>query len=702
LSISRQLHRRALIAGFSLLFWAAAIHGFCATIGTFANPLIADGADPWVICKDGTNYYYTQTTGGEVTIRSSSTISGLGFAAPVTVFTPPAPNNRDVWAPELHFLSGKWYIYFAADDGNNANHRIYAAEAATADPQGAYTFKGKVADAANDYWAIDPTVLQKDDGSLYLIWSGWPGTSNVRQNIYIAPMSNPWTISGPRVLLSTPTLNWEIYPDTSLPLINEGPEALKRDGKIFLIYSANKAWENYYCLGLLINSNGDVLNTNSWTKYPASVFSGFADESGAVYGPGHCSFTRNSAQTEDWIVYHAAKYSGAGFNRNVRAQPFTWNPDATPFFGQPVPTNLPVIFPAGEGPPTPFSVNPNVTNGFIRLEVFSAITGSSLADLTNNAKFPLHADVTRFAAQCESPSGMGSNYGARLSGYLMPSVSGSYVFYFCSSDQGVLFLSTNADPANNRLIAFEPQWNPPRNWTGTDRRPNHENISAPITLTAGQTYWIEALMKTDSGGDNLGVAWQPPGEPMPANGSAPIPGANLAIPFDSTLTVQPVIAQQPTNQVRYQGMTGSFSAVAVSTEAPWLQWQKEMGSNNWENIAGAYSNSFLVPNVSLSDGANYRVVVKNNAGVTVSAAANLDVLSLPLLTGSILPGSGTFQVGFEGMTNFSYTLLATTNFHDWAVLASTNSVNGPGGFTDTNASKFQGRYYRLGINPSSP
>src|ERR1051325_11242177 len=192
-----------------------------ATVGTFMNPVIADGADPWVIFAD-TNYFYTQTTGGQVTIRKSPTLTGLGFASPVTVFTPSAPNNKDVWAPELHFLRGKWYIYFAADNGNNANHRLYVAEANTSDPQGAYTSKGKIYDPANDRWAIDGTVLEKDDGSLYLIWSGWPGTSNTRQNIYIAPMSDPWTISGPRVLLSTPALDWEVYPDSSLPLINEG------------------------------------------------------------------------------------------------------------------------------------------------------------------------------------------------------------------------------------------------------------------------------------------------------------------------------------------------------------------------------------------------------------------------------------------------------------------------------------------------
>ena len=44
----------------------------------------------------------------------------------------------------------------------------------------------------------DGAVIQKDDGSLYFVWSGWPGTTDGQQNLYIAPMSNPYTISGER------------------------------------------------------------------------------------------------------------------------------------------------------------------------------------------------------------------------------------------------------------------------------------------------------------------------------------------------------------------------------------------------------------------------------------------------------------------------------------------------------------------------
>jgi GH43 family beta-xylosidase len=162
-----------------LILWLGCIAQLAAA--TFSNPIISSGADPWVIFKDG-SYYYTQTTGGSVKVRRAVQITGsagIGNASAPTVFTPAAPNNQNVWAPELHFLQNKWYIYFAADDGNNANHRLYVAESTSA--QGTYTPKGKISDAT-DRWAIDGTVLQKDDGSLYLIWSGWPGTTEDRKS----------------------------------------------------------------------------------------------------------------------------------------------------------------------------------------------------------------------------------------------------------------------------------------------------------------------------------------------------------------------------------------------------------------------------------------------------------------------------------------------------------------------------------------
>ncbi|MCZ4136287.1 alpha-N-arabinofuranosidase, partial [Escherichia coli] len=121
-------------------------------------------------------------------------------AAPTTVVN---TGCCGIWAPELHYINGAWYIYYAKDDGDNVNHRMYVMENTSPDPtQGNWQYKGQITDPTNK-WAIDGTVLQTG-GQLYFIWSGWEGDTNVRQNLYIAHMSNPWTIDSNRVEIARP------------------------------------------------------------------------------------------------------------------------------------------------------------------------------------------------------------------------------------------------------------------------------------------------------------------------------------------------------------------------------------------------------------------------------------------------------------------------------------------------------------------
>jgi GH43 family beta-xylosidase len=315
---------------------------------TFTNPILSSGPDPWVIQMD-TNYYYTNTFGNRVAIYKSGRMSQLNKATPVTVWSPPAtgPYSKEIWAPEIHFLQNKWYIYFAADDGNNANHRIYVLENDGADPQSSnWVLKGKVNDPA-DKWAIDASVFDYNAQS-YLIWSGWEGDVDGRQDIYIAKLSNPWTITGNRVMISTPTYSWE--KNGAPPSVNEGPEVIKnKNGKIFLVYSVSGCWTDDYALGLLtLKDGGDPLNPADWSKSPNPVF--VKNPANGAFGPGHPGFFTSRDGKEDWIVYHANSFTGQGCadNRNPRMQKFTWNADGSPNFGEPVKINSPIKKPGGE------------------------------------------------------------------------------------------------------------------------------------------------------------------------------------------------------------------------------------------------------------------------------------------------------------------------------------------------------------------
>jgi GH43 family beta-xylosidase len=329
----------------------------CAqTSGTFTNPLLDHGPDPSVLQWKGF-YYYMNSTGANLTIWKTADITDLRHAEKKVVWTPPSsgPYSHEIWAPELHRIDNKWYIYFAADAGQNESHRVWVLENAAADPlEGTWTMKGKLT-GAEDRWAIDPSVFESH-GTWYAVWSGWQGETNGVQKIFIARLKNPWTVDGQRVAISTPEYPWEKVGDLvkrnqviDMPHVdvNEGPEILEHDGKIILIFSASGCWTDYYELGMAVASaDSNLLDPASWKKSATPVF--WQSPEAQVYGPGHNTFFKSPDGKQDWILYHAnpAAGEGCGENRSPRAQPFTWNADGTPNFGRPIPTSQPIPKPS--------------------------------------------------------------------------------------------------------------------------------------------------------------------------------------------------------------------------------------------------------------------------------------------------------------------------------------------------------------------
>lgn len=317
---------------------------------TFANPLLSSGPDPWVTKKDSF-YYYTQTDGDKIRIWKTKAMSQLSTAPFVTIWNKPAsgPNSEHVWAPELHFLDGKWYMYYTAGATPDQNtQRLFVLENSAADPTtGTWVDKGRISDPAADFWAIDATVFEQN-GNRYLLWSGYASATDFVQRIYIARMQNPWTLATGRTLISSPQYPWESI--GSPPAVNEGPEILKSSsGKTILVFSASGCWTDDYSMGMsLLKDGGNPLNAADWVKSSNPAFTK-KPENGA-YGPGHCSFFKSPDGTEDWIIYHANSLPNQQCSptRNPRIQKFTWNGDGTPAFGEPVKIATPITKPSGE------------------------------------------------------------------------------------------------------------------------------------------------------------------------------------------------------------------------------------------------------------------------------------------------------------------------------------------------------------------
>ncbi|SDE40574.1 Beta-xylosidase, GH43 family [Paenibacillus sp. UNCCL117] len=316
-------------------------------VSDFYNVIMQTGADPWVYKHTDGYYYNVFANASGVVIRRAKTISGLEAGERRLAWSPVKGTmySSNIWAPEMHYLKDtdgqfKWYIYVAADNGTNANHRMYVLENASANPlTGTWEFKGKITDPS-DRWAIDGTVLTVGEQH-YFIWSGWEETDGSFQNLYIAEMSDPRTISSERVLLSTSEYDWESSPAR----INEGPQVTVKGDTINLVYSANGSWTDSYCLGLITAKIGDdLMNPDSWVKKDKPIFS----SANGVYGPGHHSIVTSPDGTEDWIIYHAARWPGSGWTRKVHTQKFTWNSDNTPNLGEPADPNIPIATPSGE------------------------------------------------------------------------------------------------------------------------------------------------------------------------------------------------------------------------------------------------------------------------------------------------------------------------------------------------------------------
>ncbi|GAB2538833.1 glycoside hydrolase family 43 protein [Rhodanobacter koreensis] len=299
---------------------------------TVQHPLLPSGPDPWVTQRDGF-YYYTNTQGDRISLWKTTDMRRLAETAPVVVWRPPAKGDHSVsiWAPELHFLDGKWYLYYTAADkahDDDAHRHVFVLENAAPDPtQGRWIDKGML---KTHFTGIDGTVFEHG-GRRYFVYSAYVDDHS---DLVIAPMSNPWTLAEPQVDIAHPTFAWEMQGGRK---ILEAPEFLDGPGgKVFLTYSASACWSDDYALGLLTaDTHADLLDPRSWTKSPTPVFA--SSPRHGIYAPGHNGFFKSPDGKQDWIIYHAN--GGAGWKCTGRRAPyikqFHWSAQGTPIFGEP-------------------------------------------------------------------------------------------------------------------------------------------------------------------------------------------------------------------------------------------------------------------------------------------------------------------------------------------------------------------------------
>lgn len=348
------------------------------------------GADPWLQYYDGYYYLATTTWRSELIMSRSETLAGLKTATPIQIYAETDPSRCcNMWAPEFYLLDGpngpRWYYYYSAGTSDTLdNQHTHVLESEGTDPMGPYHYKARIFDRFNDGWAIDGSLLQLD-GNLYFLFSSWVGPN---QDVFIAPMSDPWTISGARVLLTHPEYDWERMGGN----VNEGPAVLYHDDDVFITYSASSCSTPDYALGMLTYLGGDPLDPASWQKSPEPVFQR-SDENG-VFGPAHNGFFTSPDGTENWLVYHANDSTAGGCDdgRTTRVQRIEWNDDGTPNFGIPAATDTVIDAPSGD-------------NGIDPIPQFDDLVLSRFRSFSFQTGYIRHLDVVARVDVSPSPIG---------------------------------------------------------------------------------------------------------------------------------------------------------------------------------------------------------------------------------------------------------------------------------------------------------
>lgn len=315
-------------------------HGMTETVA-YKEVWIAQRADPYVYKHTNGDYYFTASLPeyDGIALRRAKTLKGLQSAEEVMIWKKHenGPMSFHVWAPELHCLDGKWYIYFAAGMAEDVwNIRPYVLECMGDDPlTDEWVERGMMQCADEDEFSfrafsLDATIL-KNKGKNYFIWAEKVGVGKQISNLYIAEMESPLKLKTVQVLLTTPDYDWE----RKGFWVNEGPAVLYRNGKIFVTYSASETGIDY-CMGMLtIDENADLLDPRAWQKKRYPVLA--SDAGKTIYGPGHNSFTVDE-EGNDILVFHARTETEIvgnplyNPNRHAMLMKFDWNEDGEPVF----------------------------------------------------------------------------------------------------------------------------------------------------------------------------------------------------------------------------------------------------------------------------------------------------------------------------------------------------------------------------------
>lgn len=243
-----------------------------------------------------------------------------------------------------------------------------------------------------------------------------------------------------------------------------------------------------------------------------------------------------------WSVSAGASISTSGLFAAAASGVYTVTAESD---GRDASTLITVGYPVGPG------------TGILR-ETFTGISGTAVSNLTSAPAYIANTPATTeiLTTAFEAPTNYADNYGQRLRGYFIAPVTGTYRFVIASDDSSELWLSTSDNPANKARIASVSGYTGVREWAKYSTQ-----LSAQVSLVAGQRYYIEALHKEGGSGDNLAVGVDLPG----GVSERPIPGHRLD-PW--TEIVKPTVTIAASDPAAHEPTLAEAPAAALDSDSP--------------------------------------------------------------------------------------------------------------------------------------
>ena len=318
----------------------------------FTNPLSTGNfSDPFMTYDKDTRYYYyiASCQCDTMTIyRSRHAGDILKSGEKKDVYFCDDLAWGPMWAPEMYKIGDRWYIYTSCREVKSDNpwdtKRLLILKSKTEDPFDGFEFGSK---PDTSIFAIDPSCTFIN-GKQYICYSEVDEKEEVFQVLVIREMKDPLTFTDKKAVICRPSLSWELGPPhVGKRAIAEGAFFVKKDGRLFIVYSANGCWSDDYCLGVLEYVGGEVCDASSWKKHPNPLFV----KGNGIYGPGHASFFESPDGSEVWCAYHCLEHANPNqeeLDRYTCIQKIGFDETGYPVMGAPVGFGVLIDAPAGE------------------------------------------------------------------------------------------------------------------------------------------------------------------------------------------------------------------------------------------------------------------------------------------------------------------------------------------------------------------